>query len=50
MICATIVFGMGVNCPDVRVVIHIGPPDDREAYIQGPVEPDGMASPQQQFC
>ena len=25
---------MGVNCPDVRTVIHIRPPDDIESYIQ----------------
>ena len=25
---------MGVNCPDVRVVIHLGPPDYIESYIQ----------------
>ena len=31
MICATVAFGMGVNCPDVRVIIHIG---DVESYIQ----------------
>lgn len=34
LVCATIAFGMGVNCPDVRVVIHLGPPDDIESYIQ----------------
>lgn len=25
---------MGVDCPDIRQVIHLGPPDDTEAYIQ----------------
>ena len=34
VVCATVAFGMGVNCPDVRTVIHVGPPDDIESYIQ----------------
>ena len=25
---------MGIDCPDVRQIIHVGPPDDIEAYIQ----------------
>ena len=25
---------MGVNCPDVRVIIHLSPPDDIDSYIQ----------------
>lgn len=32
---ATSSFGMGVDCADVRQVIHVGVPDDIEAYIQG---------------
>ena len=27
-------FGMGVNCPDVRLVIHYGVPSDAETYVQ----------------
>ena len=23
-----------INCPDVRSVIHLGPPEDLESYIQ----------------
>ncbi len=34
VICATVAFGMGIDCPDVRRIIHLGPPDDVESYIQ----------------
>lgn len=37
---------MGVVCPDVRVVIHLSPPDDIDSYIQetGRVKRNGLSS------
>lgn len=34
IVIATIAFGMGMNCPDIRQVIHWGVPEDAEAYVQ----------------
>ena len=34
VVCDTIAFGLGIDCPDVRQVIHLGIPDDIELYIQ----------------
>ena len=34
VVIATIAFGMGLNCPNVRRVIHWGPANDIESYIQ----------------
>uniref|UniRef100_A0A1X7VQK6 DNA 3'-5' helicase n=1 Tax=Amphimedon queenslandica TaxID=400682 RepID=A0A1X7VQK6_AMPQE len=30
---ATIAFGIGIDCPDIRRFIHWGPPSDSESYI-----------------
>ena len=34
IVCATVAFGMGVDCPDVEHIIHLGAPNDTESYIQ----------------
>ena len=34
IVCATVAFGLGVNCPDVTQVINFGAPNDAESYIQ----------------
>jgi superfamily II DNA helicase RecQ len=30
----TITSGMGVDCPDVRHIIHLGPTENIENYVQ----------------
>ena len=34
VVVATLAFGMGIDCPNVRQVIHVGLPDDVSSYIQ----------------
>ena len=34
IVIATIAFGMGLDCPNVRRIIHWGPSDDIELYMQ----------------
>lgn len=34
IVISTLAFGMGIDCPDVRSVVHLGPPDDTDVYIQ----------------
>ena len=34
IVIATTAFGMGVDCPNIRLVIHLGAPSDVESYVQ----------------
>ena len=34
IVIATIAFGMGINTPDIRTIIHWGPSEDVEQYVQ----------------
>ena len=35
VIVATMDFGMGLDCPNIRQVVHWGPSSDIEPYLQG---------------
>ena len=49
IVIATIAFGMGIDCPDVRQIIHWGVPDDEEMFKkQG--EQDGTVRCRVLYC
>ena len=34
VVITTVAYGMGVDCPDIRCIIHLGPTEDIENYVQ----------------
>lgn len=34
IVIATVAFGMGVDCTDVGLIVHLGAPEDVEMYVQ----------------
>ena len=34
LVISTVAFSMGVDCRNIWQVVHYGPPDDTESYIQ----------------
>ena len=34
VVISTVAFGMGINCCGVKKIVHFGPPDNVESYIQ----------------
>lgn len=47
---ATNAFGMGIDKPDVRIVIHIDMPDSPEAYFKKPDEQGVTGRKHMLFC
>ena len=50
VIIATIAFGMGLDCPDVRQTVLWGAPSDMETMIQQQEEQAGMVSYPVHYC
>ena len=52
LLIATIAFGMGIDCRDIRRVIHWGPPNDVESYLQetGRAGRDNMSASAILYC
>ena len=52
LLIATIAFGMGIDCRDIRRVIHWGPPNDVEYYLQetGQAGRDNMSASALLYC
>ena len=52
LLIATIAFGMGIDCRDIRRVIHWGPPHDVESYLQetGRAGKDNMPASAILYC
>ena len=34
MVIATVALGIGIDCPDIRQVLHVGAPEDIESCVQ----------------